>query len=131
MNPKIRPFLWASFIWGVILLGLCWGLTPDSVQMGRSIRWGMLFYGLCLVNLVALVKTLNHVFQLMGGKAGHSVQALIWGSFKLVCLGLFIIVLLKGQQNIPSVGLIAGLSTWVAVPLIGGFLWSQRILQHA
>ena len=53
-----------------------------------------------------------------------------WGVGKVVCLGLFVLVLLKGHE-MPMHSLVVKMGTLVVALLAGRFIWSQRVLQNA
>lgn len=92
------------------------------------------FWALSVLDLVALTRFLSVIFKWMSPDAEKRplflIQAMFWGLIKVVCLGLFFITLLKGQK-IPMHGLLLGMGTLGVVPVVGGFIWSQRILQDA
>lgn len=125
-----------SFLWLIASEALAVALATSSSQRFLAVQWIFIFWVLSILDLVALAKTLSSVMGLINSsekselRATYMVQTLCWGFFKLACLGLFILVLLKGQ-NIPWIGLLLGMGTLVVVPVMGGFVWSQRALRNA
>jgi hypothetical protein len=97
-------------------------------------QWVLGLWFLCVLDLLVLRKLISIILHLVSDaerkSAKSAFQALIWGALKLLCLGLFILVLLKGQK-IPMHGLMLGIGTLGTVPVLGGLLWSQRKFQDA
>jgi hypothetical protein len=125
----IVSFAWLFFGSLIILV-----LNNNYEKIVLNYRTFFGFWVLSIMDLVVLAKFLSTVAHYLNAKeltrAALGVQALIWGLFKILCLGLFVLVLLKGQE-IPLHGLLLGMGTLVVVPLAGGFFWSQRILKNA
>ena len=94
---------------------------------------GLLWF-LSILDLAVLSKLGLVLFSLVNAEGARrsalTIQAFFWGAFKIICLGLFVITLLKGQK-IPVSGLSLGMGTLVVVPLLGGFLWSRKVLTDA
>ena len=100
-----------------------------------ALRWFLMLAALALFDLFALSRAVRAVSRLAGAGAAQpnrealAIQALVWGSIKIACLGLFGWVLLMGgtrPASIPIESLLPGLGTLIAVPLAGGLWWSQR-----
>jgi hypothetical protein len=127
-------FLWASLAWLVLGWVFCAFLGTSRADALASGFWMAIFWGLCVLDLWVLARFMSVAMAWMNAepekRTAYSIQAFCWGLFKLVCLGLFIGVLLKGYE-IPTYGLLLGMGTLGVVPLFGGFLWSQRILRNA
>jgi hypothetical protein len=131
---NIVPFVFAALGWLVVSQWICRELSVGTENSALAAQWALGLWLLAVVDLAVLGKTISCVLFLMHStsemRSAHVVQALCWGLFKVVCLGLFIIILLKGQK-IPMRGLLLGMGTLVIVPLTGGFFWSQRVLRNA
>jgi hypothetical protein len=97
-------------------------------------EWMFYFWGLSLIDLFFLAKLMQVMVYGQRSKSKKnlkmSIEALCWGLIKISCMGLFILALLKGQKT-PLYGLLLGLATLGVVPVLGGVLWSQRVLRHA
>jgi hypothetical protein len=103
----------------------------DSGAVARQIDqafWGFYLWGLCVLEFFVLRMLFQAIFQrvnLNGRATGpFSRRIFFWGFFKVVCLGLFLQVLLKGQK-IPLEALMMGFGTLAFVPLVGGFFFSR------
>jgi len=124
----------AAVIWLVLGEILCWVFNFDLEQAFLAYKSFLGFWTLSVLDLGILAKFLSSAAHLMDAeeatRPAYAVQALVWGVGKVVCLGLFVLVLLKGHE-IPMHSLLLGMGTLVVVPLAGGFIWSQRILQNA
>jgi hypothetical protein len=131
---KIKPFLWIALIWLGFGQILCQTMSQDRIQSLASAQWMFIIWALSLLNLGVLAQWMSIVIRWMSSsqekRSAYLIQTLFWGVFKLVCLGFFIAILLKGH-HIPILGLLLGIGTLGVVPLLGGFFWSQRMLNHA
>lgn len=129
----IRPF----FITGIAWLAL---IELAEVQQGVGSgallgqNWGLRFWLLAIVDLVALGKVIATVFEIMAGdlekKRSRILRAFYWGTIKLACLGIFSAVLILGR-GIPALSLVMGIGTLVVVPMATGVWWNQRVSQDA
>jgi hypothetical protein len=133
-NRSLPYFIAAAILWLMVGVLLCWMLTPSAESPRRAMTWLGLLAGICLLDLYALSQALSGLFDLMRSDAGKPLFLVIrtsyWGGIKLVCV-IFLGFLMKsgtsgtsGAQassgsGIPSVGLLTGVSTLVAVPLLG------------
>ena len=131
LNLEMTSFGLVGLVWLVFGEILCHFLTPNTELAWVSSRWLLGIWALCIVDLYVLRMLVWSVLQILRSDQGNPslyvIQTAFWGVLKLVCLGLFIIVLLKGQK-IPLHSLLMGIGTLGMVPLVGGFLWSQRLL---
>lgn len=59
-----------------------------------------------------------------------AIQAFVWGLFKLICVG-FLGWLVIAFRGTPTGSLVFGLGSLVVVSLLGGLIWSQRVVRHA
>jgi hypothetical protein len=109
-------------------------LSHSPIEAQESFQWILGFWALCVLDLLVLRKLISIIFQLVslaeGNRLRQSIQALCWGVLKVLCLGLFIVVLLKGQK-IPMHGLLLGIGTLGVIPVFGGLLLSQRVCHNA
>lgn len=130
MNLKSiqKPFGIAAIIWAFLSIGICRYFNADTSRFMTSILWLAGLFLLSLCDLVALGKTIEGmIFVASGEGENRSVRALqtfYWILLKLLCLGIFTVVLIKGR-SIPSLGLLLGLGTVGIVPLLGGLFWSR------
>jgi hypothetical protein len=134
IDSGIFPFGVVSLIWLILGEVLCTALNTNIEQALFAKMSFLGFWLLSVLDLGILAKFLTSAGHLMNAgehtRSAHTVQALVWGAGKIVCLGLFVLVLLK-EHEIPMQSLLLGMGTLVVVPLAGGFIWSQRILQDA
>lgn len=130
----LETFKWVCIIWLFIGEIACFLIGPSFEDKVQAAFFMFGFWALSALDLWVWVKLMETVIHWMNAiqekRTAYSIQAFCWGIFKIVCLGLFIGVLLKGYQ-IPTRGLFLGVSTLGVVPLIGGLLWSQRVLRNA
>ncbi|MEO5971054.1 MAG: hypothetical protein ABIQ95_14090 [Bdellovibrionia bacterium] len=133
-NSGIVIFGIVSAVWLILGEVSCWALNPNPEQAFLAYRSFLGFWCLSVLDLGILAKFLSSAGYLMNAnettRSAYAVQAIVWGVGKIVCLGLFVLVLLKGHE-IPMHSLLLGMGTLVVVPLAGGFIWSQRVLQNA
>jgi hypothetical protein len=119
------PFFGVALVWVAVGIGFC---------SGDALKWMLIFWMLCLLDLIALTLLVSAFVSLAAGssekRGARIIQASTWGAIKLACLGIFAAILLQGF-TIPSLGLYMGMGTLMIVPLVGGLWWSQRELQHA
>jgi hypothetical protein len=130
-KEKVLPFVWVALAWLAVGLILCYFLAFQA-PIGLVFGWFFLLWAICLVDFLSMVISFSKFLDLKAGsiRIRQFFEAAFWGAVKLVCLGLFGIVLLKGR-SIPTVGLLAGFGTLFIVPLVGGFWWSFKEFLHA
>ncbi len=133
LKTEVRIFGSAGLIWLAIGLMICLGHEEIS-EVRRSQAWFVALAALSIVDFFVLRMLIQAVLRNFTAssdqKREFSRPIALWGIFKAVCLGLFLIVLLKGQK-IPLLGLSLGVGTLGAVPLLGGVLWSYCELKRA
>lgn len=127
----LRPFFWATLIWGVLGAGSLFFLSSERDSALQSFA---LYFGLAVTDLFFIVKTVAATLVLMSdqgakNRTAYAIQALVFGGLKFLCLGAIGVCLWKVPSR-TSGGVLFGLSALVAVPLLGGFLWSQRVLKQ-
>ncbi len=133
-TETVKLFLPAAMGWLFVGLLLClvfeWGNEALLLNMG----WMALFWALCLLDLYALISTVEAAIEVMAQsgekRSAQTIRAFYWGSVKLICLGIFGLILFS-SHSIPETGLLAGIGTLMMVPLIGGYRWSKKVLTHA
>jgi uncharacterized membrane protein len=129
MKRVVQSFLLAGGIW-LAAGGLLCGVLGGGGNRIREIEVFGLFTGICLLDLWTLGKLFSALFPLVTGgeKLGfNAIQAFYWGTLKLACVGILIILLVKGESipgGIPRVGMLVGLGTLIGVPLLGGIFWN-------
>ena len=126
----LRPFLWAAIAWAAIGAGILYFVSSDR---GAALQSFTLYYGLAVTDLFFIVKTVAATLVLMSdqgakNRTAYAIQAFIYGGLKFLCLGMIGFCLWKIPSR-TSGGILFGLSALVAVPLLGGFLWSQQALK--
>jgi hypothetical protein len=135
-GKQLHLFLYVALGWLICGASLSFWLETQQEVPYPGLALGAVvgLWTLSLLDLVALTRLLGVVFKWMSPNSGNPavffIQTLFWGALKLVCLGLFFITLLKGQK-IPMHGLLLGMATLGVVPVVGGFIWSQRISENA
>jgi hypothetical protein len=124
------PFGIASIVWVVLGAAIC-GYFSESVELKKNMVWFFGLWTLCLCDLVVLGKAVQGMFAFAAGtvenRPAQVIQTFSWGFLKLICLGIFTLVMFKGRP-FPMLGLLGGLGTLVVVPLLGGLLWSSKTL---
>ena len=132
LKLEVRHFGSASILWLVASILVCqyWESPSDlrSAQLGCVTLWVVSVLDFFILRML-IHAVVQKVSATSNGKSSFPGKILFWGFFKTVCLGLFIIVLLKGQK-IPLLGLLMGVGTLAAVPLVGGFFWCWRELRR-
>jgi hypothetical protein len=130
MTDVRKPFIIAAIFWAVIGFAMCRHFSAVQ-ELPKNLVWLFGLWALCLLDLLALGKTIQGMLAIAAGAgenlSAYTVHTFSWGLIKLVCLGIFALVMIKGNP-IPTAGLLVGMGTLVVVPLVGGFLWSQRAL---
>src|SRR5262249_13366013 len=128
----LRPFLWAAAAWAALSVGV---LFAVSVDRGGALQSWALYYILALADLFFLVKTVAALLLLMSDQCANTrtapaIQAFFYGGLKRGCLGAIGLCLWKIPST-TSGGILFGLGSIVAIPLFGGFLWSQQVLKES
>jgi hypothetical protein len=130
VSPQVvrpRPFYWAASGWLALSLAVA-SLSVPREDVPRAAAWVVILFVVAAADLVSIARLVSAVFDLMSATAENRgariIQASYWGILKLACLGIFTILVFKGQQ-VPVTSLLLGVGTMVCVPLIGGFLWSK------
>jgi hypothetical protein len=123
-----KPFGTAAMIWALISIGVCRYFAANTAQFEINLLWLAGLYVLSLCDLVALGKTIEGMIFVADdageNRAVRALQTFYWALLKLLCLGIFTVVLIKGK-SIPSAGLLLGMGTICFVPLLGGLFWSR------
>ena len=130
MTKTAKPSAIAAVVWAVIGWAICRHFSAVTA-LQQNLIWLFGLWALCLIDLVALGKTIQGVLAIAAGAgenlSAYTIHTFSWGLIKLVCLGIFASeVVIKGSP-IPTADL-SGMGTLVVVPLVGGLLWSQRVL---
>lgn len=124
------PFVIAAAVWAAVGYGLCRHFSSSEL-LRSNLGWLFALWALCLFDLFALGKTVQGLLSFASGitenRAIYAIQTFSWGLLKLACVGIFALILIKG--NLPSLGLLSGLGTLIVVPLLGGLIWSQSVLR--
>src|SRR5690348_8631334 len=131
---SLQPFLWIGAAWIGFSAGVCWRFTPPLL-LPLALRWMLGLSLLCLLDLLAIAKTIHHLFMTVGSENGSNgqethpnrffsaIRASYWGAIKIACFLLFGATLLMGRAlpaGIPVAALVTGISTLAIVPLLGG-----------
>ena len=137
---SIRPFLWIGVVWIALSALVCWRTTSPLV-FPVALRWMLGLSLLCLLDLVAIAKTIHHLFMTVDethpNRFFSAIRASYWGAIKIACFLLFGATLLMGRAlpaGIPVPALVTGVSTLAIVPLFGGLVWyllNQKSLREA
>lgn len=127
----LRPFLWATLAWGAIGAGILYFVSEDRTSALQSFA---LYFVLAVTDLFFIVKTVAATLVLMSdqgakNRTAYAIQAFVYGGLKFLCLGTIGFCLWKIPSR-TSGGILFGLSALVAIPLLGGFLWSQMVLKE-
>jgi hypothetical protein len=108
---SLKPFIGATIGWAAICMGLIFALSSEPVAALRA--WG-LFYFLGVTDLFFLVKTIAATLVLMSdqvaeNRIAYTIQALVYGSLKMLCLAAIAIFLWKFPE-VASKGSLLGLA---------------------
>ncbi len=149
MKDPLSLRIFGSVALGWLLLSLLIVLLihiGDPHEVSLSAKWIFGLWLLSVVDLLAMAKllvTAIRVLDLSGEKrAAAIIRASYWGIVKLACLVLFVVLFLNAGQSsgqtigaqtgaIPHEAIFLGMGSLVMIPLLGGLIWSQRILRHA
>lgn len=129
---ETKPFIWVALIWSLVGFLAVLGFSEEPKV---SALWYFASLSLALLNLFLLVKFLAVVLVLVSDQVSekrpmYAIQATFWGFSKLTVLGVMIAVVFQAEKA-PVMPLLLGMGSMVAIPLIGGFWWSQKGLSHA
>lgn len=129
-KADLRPFIYTAILWGLVSIGVILGFS--SVPLPALKAWAG-FFILSISDLFFLVKTIAATLLLMSdqgaeNRSAYAIQALTYGSLKLLCLGAIGFFLWK-FSDVPEAGMFFGLGSLIIVPLVGGFWWSQAQLK--
>lgn len=102
-----------------------------------AMRWFLVLSLTCFVDLVAIARTMTAAFgwisvadEVSEKRTAAALQTFYWGAFKLACLGILGMILIRAQ-SVPGLSLFLGLATLAVLPLVGGYFWSRSKLQTA
>jgi FtsH-binding integral membrane protein len=131
-SVDLRPFVWATLLWTVVSVG---ALSSFSEDPGAALRSLAIYLGLAIFDLFFLVKTVAATLVLMSdqgakNRTAYAIQALVYGGLKFAGLGAIGLCLWKIPST-TSGGILFGLGAIVAIPLLGGFLWSRREIKES
>jgi hypothetical protein len=126
---RTAPFIKIALLW----LALASAIIGIRGGDARAFGWLAGIWALSLADLYALARTVDAALgisassdQEVAKRAALSIQALFWGTIKLVCLASLGYLLLVVAPAIPQGSLLLGLGTLVIVSLGGGLLWSNQ-----
>ncbi len=134
----MRPFFHVAWIWAAaskaVISYQLWG--KPGVLKALVVFGAFWFLSICslysLARVVAMILDLGLVSQ--EKRTPLLIRASYWGLFKLVCVGILITALnLVSESASPyfRVAVSLGISTVCVVPLVGGYFWSRRVVEHA
>jgi hypothetical protein len=130
LQKALLPFGIAAVVWACVGFAAS-NYFSDSSELHKNLVWFSGLWMLCICDLLVLAKTVQGLFAFASGsvenRPAQVIQTFSWAFLKLVCLGIFTLVMMKGRP-FPIPGLLAGLGTLVFVPLMGGLIWSSKIL---
>jgi len=121
---NLRPFLGALLAWGIIGGGTTFAV---SATPSRALGVFGIMGFLGVLDLFFILKTVAAVMHLMSdqgakNRTGYAIQTLLYGSGKVMCLLLIGLGLWKVPKGMIA-GTVLGISTLVAVPLLGSVFW--------
>lgn len=126
--------IWAVLIWllvgsilSVALSGGAWIAIPYFLAFAAASFLDLWVLGMAMKAVLGWIEEVDSPAE---KRTALAVQAFVWGLFKLACLGIlgWILIVLQGS---PTASLVFGLGTLVVVSLLGGWIWSQRVVRHA
>ena len=125
----VIPFLSVGIAWllaGCLAAVFATHHANPAVGTSTILIWMASLWLLCMLDLLTAGMAFQAVFQLITShdRASWIVQAMIWGTLKLVCLAALAMVLMRAQAA-PQWALVLGISTLVVVPTIAGIWWSR------
>jgi hypothetical protein len=126
----LSPFVKAGVLTLIGSLALLFVFDPAP---NGAMQVFFIFFGLAVSDLFFLVKTIAATLHLMSdqgaeNRTAYAIQAFVYGGLKLLCLAAIGLFLWK-LSDASSLGILLGLSALVAIPLGGGFWWSQSQLK--
>lgn len=131
LNIGIR----AQGLWLMAGATLLWLLRGSSPPFPTALGWFFVLSLICFVDLIAIVRTMAAAFewtQLADDpsekRTAAALQTFYWGAFKLACLGILGMILIRAQ-SVPGLSLFLGLATLAALPLVGGYFWSRSKME--
>ncbi len=129
---RLSPFFWTGVAWGALGLVACYVIERPAFM---AAIWTLGFWIACMADLYAIARLVMALIRLSSAddstaKAVWTGQAMIWSVAKIAMLGILGAMVFFGRSA-PSVSVIVGLSTLVAVPLVGGIWWSHKETKYA
>jgi hypothetical protein len=125
----------AQALWLLVGISLLFLTRGSSAPFLGALRWFLVLSLICFVDLIAIVRTMMAAFewtQLADDpsekRTAAALQTFYWGAFKLACLGILGMILIRAQ-SVPGLSLFLGLATLAALPLVGGFFWSRSKME--
>lgn len=133
IKQNLKPFYWTAGSW-LIFGVLALVLIPGGMNSALAAKWFLGLWIVSLLDLFALERAVEAATGLMSeaseNRGALVIRAFYWGAIKLACMGILGWIVIHAS-NAPVRALLLGLGTLVAVPLFGGFMWSQKELRHA
>lgn len=115
-----------------ILLFAVLMLWVPAVDRARTALW---MYIYATASLASLVTTARVVFLLIemasSQEAGRPAGILFWVSAKIFSFGALAVLIGFGGKFSTDFALLAGLTTFIVVPILGSFFWRERESRHA
>lgn len=108
---------------------MVWG---PSVDRGRTALW---MYIYATASLLSLVTTARVVFLLVemasAQDGGRPAGIVFWVLAKFFSFGVLATLIWFGGKFSTDFALLAGLTTFIVVPILGSFFWRERESRHA
>ena len=124
-----RPFFLGSLSWLVLGLSILKIVRGAGFSWAPDLGWFFAFFLLSHLNLVAMIGFFRTLLPWMADAKSQDLGSIyhlfFWGTLKLGCLGLLIMILFS-RRAIPNISLLLGLSTLWMVPLLGGLFWHRK-----
>ena len=120
-------FVSASMLWLTTSSAVVMTLSGNT--KASAMEWLFGIAAICLMDFLAMAMVVVNLLRLASGAPDRIISVIrtsYWGTIKLACVLIFGAVLIRGRSSaagVPACGLLLGVSTLVAVPLIGGLLW--------
>ena len=124
-------------VWWVVGVALLFLTQETTGAFLSAARWFLIISLLCFVDLVAIVGTMTAAFKWTEladadplKRSAAALQTFYWGAFKLACLGILGMILIRAQSA-SGLSLFLGLATLAVLSLVGGLFcsWSKNVNQ--
>lgn len=114
----------------LLIVLFVWG--PSGSERLQAALWMYLYAGVAVLSLVTTARVVFLLVEMASANDGGRPAGIgFWLMAKFFSFGMLAILIWFGGKYHTDFALLAGLTTFVVVPILGSFFWRERESRHA